>query len=252
MVDCSADRESLVLDSPTTVDLPLLLRTPSVINFDTERFNLRRAAVDMLRESGDLIGRFPDGVEDLECFVAHSSVFRSFQARLRLRERVSASAEFLRVYESLVLDVVCPALKQRLVSVVGEPGPTRFYYQYPPTVRLQPGPSREFKRPHRDSEYGHQVGEINFWMPLTNYSNMTRTTLWVESEPDVGDYSPLEVDFGSIAVFHGTLCRHHVPPNSSSFTRVSMDFRVGIGVFYDSSWLPEDVKVRHGHRECVL
>ena len=52
---------------------------------------------------------------------------------------------------------------------------------------------------------------------------------WVESEPDRGDYQPLDISYGEIGIFHGTLCRHHVPKNSSDFTRVSMDFRIGLG-----------------------
>ena len=28
-----------------------------------------------------------------------------------------------------------------------------------------------FKRPHRDAEYGHQIGELNCWMPLTDSWN---------------------------------------------------------------------------------
>ncbi|CAE7469476.1 strG, partial [Symbiodinium necroappetens] len=110
---------------------------------------------------------------------------------------------------------------------------TNFSYQYPPTLRIQPGRSEEFKRPHRDAEYGHQIGELNFWMPLTDY-NMTQATLWVESSPGAEDFQPLAINHGSIAVFHGTLCRHKVPANTSPFTRVSLDFRIGIGDFFDS------------------
>ena len=49
-----------------------------------------------------------------------------------------------------------------------------------------------------------------------------------------GDYQPLDISYGEIGIFHGTLCRHHVPQNSSDFTRVSMDFRIGLG----ETWRP--------------
>ena len=46
--------------------------------------------------------------------------------------------------------------------------PLTFYVQRPPTLRLQPGPSAFSVRPHSDAEYGHQPGELNFWVPLTD------------------------------------------------------------------------------------
>ena len=47
--------------------------------------------------------------------------------------------------------------------------PRRFWFQCPPTVRIQPGPSDQFVNPHSDAKYGHQAGELNFWMPLSPY-----------------------------------------------------------------------------------
>jgi hypothetical protein len=68
----------------------------------------------------------------------------------------------------------------------------------------------------------------------------------------VGDFHPLEVDHGQIASFFGCLCRHHAPPNLSQFTRVSLDFRVGVGGYFDPEWRPEGVKALHGWREVTL
>ena len=55
-----------------------------------------------------------------------------------------------------------------------------------------------------------------------------------------------------IAAFHGTLCRHHVPPNHSSHTRVSLDFRVGIGKYFDPQWQLEGAKAQHTRREITV
>ena len=52
----------------------------------------------------------------------------------------------------------------------------------PPTLRIQPGPSTRYVRPHKDSDYGHQDGELNFWVPLTD-PDLTKTDLWVETSP---------------------------------------------------------------------
>ena len=98
---------------------------------------------------------------------------------------VEADTRFLATYERLVLQVVLPALKERLAAAAParfgpRAPPTRFFYQLPPTIRLQPGPSQRCVRAHSDSAYGHQPGELNCWMPLTSPAR-TRTTLWLES-----------------------------------------------------------------------
>ena len=129
--------------------------------------------------------------------------------------------------------------------------PTRFYYQYPPTLRLQPGPSERHVRPHCDSEYGHQPGELNFWMPLTDVA-LNRTTLWVEAAEGSGDFQPFQLTHGSIGTFHGSVLRHYVPANSSGFTRVSLDFRVGIEGHFDPAWQLRGTKEDHGRREATL
>eukprot|EP00928_Gymnodinium_smaydae_P045989 TRINITY_DN30604_c0_g1_i1.p1 TRINITY_DN30604_c0_g1~~TRINITY_DN30604_c0_g1_i1.p1 ORF type:complete len:255 (+),score=27.77 TRINITY_DN30604_c0_g1_i1:37-801(+) len=234
-----------------SVELPDQLRGQTYVDFDIERYDLRGAAADLLEKAN--VGSFPEGCnKELEGFQGSKDIFRSFGARQRLHDTVAGDSHFLSVYEKLILEVLVPWLKRRVLEEVGDLGSTCFSYQYPPTLRVQPGPSKEFKRPHRDAEYGHQVGELNFWMPLTNYSEMTQTALWVESRPGADDYQPLEIDYGRIAVFHGTLCRHKVPPNSSQFARVSMDFRIGIGDFFDRTWQLDGVKYVHARREVVV
>lgn len=233
--------------------LPEWLRAPGRLHFDTCLYDLRLAATALLASLPDgEIGCFPSSPRELEMFRASDEVFRSFQPRQQLRSHLTNDKAFLDTYERLVAEIVCPHLKSVLLSNAVDSGLVRFVYQYPPTLRIQPGPSKQFKRPHRDAEYGHQVGEINFWMPLTNYSEMTKTALWVESQPNIGDYTPLDIDYGSLAMFHGTLCRHSVPANKSKFTRVSLDFRVGVGNYYDPEWTLEGVKASHGRRELLL
>ena len=131
-------------------------------------------------------------------------------------------------------------------------------------MRIQPGPSDAFCRVHSDAEYGHQDGELNFWMPLTRHlPNSERVkddsvdagctpTLWVESKPQADDFHPVDIDYGAILMFHGALCRHTVPQNSSNLTRISMDFRIGVGPYYDQHWVLPGVKARHGYREYRL
>ena len=205
------------------------------------------------------------------------------EAQQQLAEALSADGRLLAAFVALVEEVVAPHLKRRLdaalrrqaeeaggahgaveaagdaVEGMGKRGsgmatataPTAFYYQYPPTLRLQPGRSTRHVRPHCDAEYGHQPGEVNFWMPLTSLSQ-TRTTLWVESKPGADDASPINVDFGEIVAFHGSLCRHHVPPNTSDCTRVSLDFRIGVEGYYDPGWSMRGTLEDHNRRRVLL
>ena len=92
---------------------------------------------------------------------------------------------------------------------------------------------------------------MNFWLPLTSLAE-TRTTLWVESAPGADDFKPLEADLGRCGVFHGTLCRHYVPPNASSKTRVSLDFRIGVEGCFDPRWVLRGTLDDHHRREIVL
>lgn len=231
-------------------ELPLALRQQAVLSFDVQRHGLRTAAAALLRRAPG-IGRFEGSGEDMERFRTDDTIFRSFGARQQLRQLVIDDEHFLGVYEQLVLEVVVPWLQARLAAELPDDSTRCFSYQFPPTLRIQPGPSEEFKRPHRDAEYGHQIGEINFWMPLTSY-DATQATLWVESCPGVGDFQPLAINYGSIAAFHGTLCRHHVPANKSECTRISLDFRIGVGDFFDPDWQLDGVKGVHGRKEVTL
>ena len=187
----------------------------------------------------------------LESFHVTADVFRSFKARQVLYRAVGGDAPFLSNYERLVLEVVLPALLNACDTALplgfGPAAVEHLYYQYPPTMRLQPGPSTQHGRVHRDAEYGHQSGEINCWMPLSSYA-LTRTTLWVETAPGAADYHPLEVDHGQIACFHGALRHHFAPANPSHSLRVSLDFRIGVGVFFDPEWSLPGVKANHSWR----
>jgi hypothetical protein len=200
-----------------------------------------------------------------------AAVFTSFRLRQQLYAAAAQDAPLLAAYDHLVHTVVLPFLKARLLLAEGggeaaaaaaaagdgasttaprSSTATSFHVQRPPSIRVQPPDQKAFCRAHRDAEYGHQEGEVNFWMPLTGYAR-TQTTLWVESAPGSADFHPLELAPGEIAAFHGTLLHHRVPPNVSACTRVSLDFRVGVGKFFDPEWRLREAKAQHTRQEVV-
>ena len=174
-------------------------------------------------------------------------------AQVYFSNAVATNKDFLDLFDRFVVDVVLPKLKTRLV----ENGTTtssqeiEFYYQRPPTVRLQPGPARADVKAHNDAEYGHQNGELNFWLPLTDRDS-TGVDLWCESSFRQGDYHPLAVNYGEVVSFHGSSCRHYVNANHSNNTRVSLDFRVGVQGFYDTQWQMAGTTDDHNRRAVRL
>ena len=66
------------------------------------------------------------------------------------------------------------------------------------------------------------------------------------------DLEALDVAQGEIAAFHGTRCHHRAPPNESSCARVSLDFRVGVGPYFDPRWRLPGAKAQHTRREVTL
>ena len=319
-------RHTLRFD-PGDIDLrgavgALLQRLPSIGSFGPTpkpASNDDTLEVDRVSLSG---GRGGAGQLRLERFQVTTDVFRSFKERQVLYAAVSTDLALLGAYERLVTEVCCPYLKRLLLHRphmddgttplpehgVGDGVETVFHYQHPPTLRLQPGPSKEHGRKHRDLEYGHQVrtatqldsappfwrasretpslpcattavsalptswsqisdhphlyccppptphlvifvqaGEVNFWMPLTAYA-ATQTTLMVETAPGTADFQPLAESHGDIAMFHGVLCHHYAPPNQSCSTRVSLDFRVGVGGHFDPNWELKGARGQHGRR----
>lgn len=249
--------ERMLLQAPrpqVEEELPAVMRAEEQLTYNPRKYDFRSHVASLLQWAGPKIGFGSYGSsEELELFQAKEEVFSSFKYEKRWRQCILDSSDFLACYELLLKEVICPHLKSNLIEehLCEEYEETAFFCQFPPTLRLQPGPSERPRRLHRDAEFGHQDGEINFWMPLTDYSR-TQTTLWVESGPNTGDFHPLALDVGRIAMFHGTLVRHYAPPNPTKCLRVSMDFRVGIGKYYDPDWKLEGLQHYHGRLKIVL
>ena len=87
----------------------------------------------------------------------------------------AAHAAFDAAYVDFVREVVLPNLAD----------PNGILFQRRPTFRCHlAGGGQPTGRPHCDSEYGHQRGELNFWLPLTRVSGSN--SLYSESAPGRG------------------------------------------------------------------
>ena len=246
----------------STTWLPKELLSEKVFAYDESKHDLVGALQELLGGCNrSIVGAFPsDGVCRLEDFVLPiGSIWRSCngghceEAQKYLSEKVKTNKRFLSVFDRLVTERILPYIKDRLIDsgTVEKETSVRFYYQRPPTLRLQPGPAWCAVKPHNDAEYGHQNGEVNFWIPLTDRS-LTGVDLWCESSFKNGDYRPIPARPGEIIAFHGSSCRHYVNSNTSSHTRASIDFRVGVEGFFDHEWQMKGTKEDHSRSEADL
>lgn len=84
-------------------------------------------------------------------------------------------------YTKFITDVVAPRVAQQWndsgASSSSIPLDT-IVFQRQPCLRVSPPKSGPIGRRHRDRDYGHQPGQINYWLPLA--SAAAENTLWVE------------------------------------------------------------------------
>ena len=97
-------------------------------------------------------------------------------------------------------------------------------YQTYPTFRVHvPNNICVFKW-HKDKEFNHNPKEINYFLPLTD--SFGNNSIWLESEEDLGDFTPIKSYYGQLIEFNGANCRHGNKINDTEITRVSFDFRI--------------------------
>jgi GTP cyclohydrolase FolE2 len=111
-------------------------------------------------------------------------------------------------------------LRDEIAPLFAEP----VYAQRVPTFRVSLPYGTAVARYHRDAEYHHQLGTINFWLPLTRAFDTN--TIWVESKPRWEDYRPVSLLPGQVLQFDAVALRHGNQRNETGRTRVSFDFRV--------------------------
>lgn len=153
---------------------------------------------------------------------SHSKFHELFYSKLR-----EDNSEFACVYTQFVKNEIAPKFKLE----------NNLIYQKLPSFRIQYPHSKAVTTWHFDNDgnHAHPLGELNILIPLSD--EMTGTnTVWAESLPGFGDFSPMNCKYGEYFLWNGNRCRHGNKPNSSGLTRVSMDFRVLPELWYDENY----------------
>jgi ectoine hydroxylase-related dioxygenase (phytanoyl-CoA dioxygenase family) len=97
-------------------------------------------------------------------------------------------------------------------------------YQTKPTFRVQTPNNIAVAKWHKDKAYNHSANEINIFLPLTRAFDTN--TIWVESEEDKADYSPMNAEVGEFYIWNGANLMHGNKQNTTGVSRVSVDFRI--------------------------
>ncbi|CAE7631035.1 strG [Symbiodinium sp. CCMP2592] len=138
-----------------------------------------------------------------------------------------AHARLQELYRRFVVQEVLPGL----AAAAGEPVQGfAAAVQTEPVLRVVLPSQHAATKRHRDADYGHIPEELNFWLPLTSVSGCS--SLHVESFPGRADFHAIEGEEGDIFRWWGNLCEHYTEANTSTTTRVSLDFRVVAGSFW--------------------
>jgi len=185
------------------------LKTKTIFTYDTARYPFRETVAAGL-------GVDPGTLATLNHLPSGKDLPDSTEATLALKA----------LYDDFVCNVIAPQIDAIL------PCGGTVVYQSLPCMRIHPGNSAALGPRHKDSDYEHQEGQINFWLPLVTVSGPN--TLYVETGEGTGVFEPLEMIYGQVARFYGNGCEHYTVANTSCVTRVSFDFRVVPGPCYDS------------------
>lgn len=138
---------------------------------------------------------------------------------------------FLVLYERFIRFFIVPLLKFE----------NSIIYQKIPTFRVHFPGNLAVAEFHKDSDYFHQLNEVNVWLPLTDAFDTN--TIWIESEPGLEDYKGYDVKKGQVLIFPGSKLKHGNLLNTTGLTRISLDFRLLREVEYDSNYTGKSINM---------
>lgn len=124
---------------------------------------------------------------------------------------------FIKLYRSFIQEYIRPLYKDKIVV---QRKPT-FRICYPNNIAVG-----EFHKDkwYRDSAWAVKVKELNFFLPFTDAFDTN--TIWVESEEDKKDFTPMNCKYGEFIQWDGPNLLHGNYINETGLTRISVDFRV--------------------------
>jgi hypothetical protein len=183
-----------------------------ILSYDTQRFPFAGVLRDLFR--AHLRGHVED-LARLHDLAASYPVFN---------EHTDQSTVFHSTFYQHMEDAFMPLYRDFVKEFVIPHYDTALVFQRVPTFRVQLPGNLSVGSFHRDSDFGHDPAEQNWWLPCTEARDTS--AVWVESAPGRGDYQPREAAYGEVILFDGANLCHGNKINTTGKTRVSFDFRI--------------------------
>lgn len=176
---------------------------------------------ELLRYSVDDydFSRFVEQALDVSPLSSLHKIINVPQARQSDQDSLAHNA-FYGHFEELVAATYYEFVRNEIVPLFGE----AICLQRVPTFRVSFPGSTAVNSYHRDSEFYHQPGTRNFWVPLTKA--FETNSIWIETEAGSEQYHPMNLEVGEMLMFNAIKLRHGNQPNDTGKTRASFDFRV--------------------------
>jgi len=180
------------------------------VQYDTDHYDFREMVQDHLRVQDLTLVHEIVGIKER----AQRARPGNDQHTTAHRRLYRIGEDFMCKYRSFVKNVAAP------IVVSGS-----YLYQRIPTFRIHMPRNKAVGGDwHRDTDYNHPQGEVNFLVTLTRARDSN--TIHIESSSGLGDFNPVDLDYGEMLIFDGGSCRHGNVTNTTGLTRVSFDFRI--------------------------
>ena len=134
-----------------------------------------------------------------------SSLHKKFYSQVR-------QSNLLNLYYNFIEEEILPKFTEDIL------------YQKIPTFRVQVPDNISVAEFHKDKSYSHNPREVNVFLPITIAKDTS--TIWVESQEDLGDYKPMNAEYGEYYIWNGSNFKHGNKINDTGMTRFSVDFRI--------------------------
>lgn len=196
-----------------------------LIKFDTEKFKFSKRLKEILLNNEVELNHIHNVLKVNEVFKRENDQSTNYHKKFY---EFARTEEFEKMYSQFIKEVIKPIYDGKEIV-----------YQKIPTFRIHlPGNIAvgEFHKDkaYRNLDWADKVKEDNYYFPMTDVFGTN--TIWVESEEDKGDYSPMECKYGELYKWDGSNLMHGNKLNDTGFTRVSVDFRVML----KENYIPSD------------
>ena len=205
-----------------------------LFNYDTNIFNFKETVekimgvdqLDMIHE----VFKFPEKLETMkdQNTILHDKFYEEMK-----------KDEFNSLYKKFVRNFV-----SKLEMFKDE----EILYQTFPSFRIHQPNNIAVGEYHKDSDFGHNTHELNFWLPFTDAWGTN--TVWV-GDPNSNDHECMEVKYGEVANFDGANTLHGNKDNLTGKSRLSIDFRIFPMKYYDEGEQEEAVTITQKKRLII-